>query len=189
MSNACLLISKKQLRATILSYKRLLSGDEFSRRNAKLLESLGSYVQRKDFHTIHLFLPIARNREVDLTPLIEKWWAQSRKTVIPVTDFDTGHLSHVLLRSFEGLAPVKFGILEPEKKEYINPDEIDAVILPLVAADRKRMRLGYGGGFYDRFLKKTKAHKIGLCLSYPLDDIIQAEKHDVPMDHLIYYQP
>ncbi len=76
-----------------------------------------------------------------------------------------------------------YGILEPSGKEYTG--EIDAVIVPICAFDRNLNRLGFGKGFYDRFLKDKKCFKIGVAFSCQQTDSIKAKETDIRMDIII----
>lgn len=78
-----------------------------------------------------------------------------------------------------------FHIEEPTGNDVTDPSEIELVVVPAVAYDRKGRRLGRGKGFYDRFLKNTKATKIGVGYEFQLLDEIPSEPHDVEMDIVI----
>lgn len=78
-----------------------------------------------------------------------------------------------------------FHIEEPSGNDLTNPEDIELVVVPAVAYDRKGIRLGRGKGFYDRFLKTTKATKVGVGYEFQLVDELPAEPHDVPMDIII----
>ncbi|MCH5241355.1 MAG: 5-formyltetrahydrofolate cyclo-ligase [Muribaculaceae bacterium] len=78
-----------------------------------------------------------------------------------------------------------FHIEEPTGNDLTDPSEIELVVVPAVAYDRKGKRLGRGKGFYDRFLKQTKATKIGVGYEFQLVDELPSEPHDIPMDIVI----
>ena len=78
-----------------------------------------------------------------------------------------------------------FRIPEPESNETIEPEDIDLVIAPGVAFDRKGNRLGFGFGTYDKYLKQCRCPIIGVCYSLQLVDDIPAEEHDIPMHVII----
>ena len=78
-----------------------------------------------------------------------------------------------------------FHIEEPSGNEITDPEEIEMVVVPAVAYDRKGRRLGRGKGFYDRFLKTTKATKVGIGYEFQLVDELPSEPHDIPMDIVI----
>ena len=78
-----------------------------------------------------------------------------------------------------------FHIEEPTGNDITDPSEIELVVVPAVAYDRKGKRLGRGKGFYDRFLTQTKATKVGVGYEFQLVDELPAEPHDIPMDMVI----
>lgn len=78
-----------------------------------------------------------------------------------------------------------FHIEEPTGNDTVSEDEIELIIVPAVAFDRKRNRLGRGKGFYDRLLKLTRATKIGIGYNFQIVDEIPVEEHDIPMDFVI----
>ena len=78
----------------------------------------------------------------------------------------------------------RWGIPEPAAGREIAPETIDLVLIPLLAFDRKGHRVGYGKGYYDRFLKRCRGDcmKLGLSFFEPVDSIYDAGEHDVPLD-------
>ncbi len=77
------------------------------------------------------------------------------------------------------------GIPEPSNAQKADFEEVDLVLVPLLAADKMGNRIGYGGGFYDRLLQNSKAAKIGLSLSTKLDKISQKEVWDIKLDGVL----
>lgn len=78
-----------------------------------------------------------------------------------------------------------FHIEEPTGNDLVDPSEIDLIVVPAVAYDRRGNRLGRGKGFYDRLLAEARATKIGVGYEFQLVDDLPAEPHDVPMDYVI----
>ena len=78
-----------------------------------------------------------------------------------------------------------FHIEEPSGNDVVNPEDIELVVVPAVAYDRKGRRLGRGKGFYDRFLKTTKATKVGVGYEFQLFDELPVEEHDIDMDIIV----
>ncbi len=78
-----------------------------------------------------------------------------------------------------------FHIEEPTGNDTVDADEIELIVVPAVAYDRRGNRLGRGKGFYDRLLSSARATKIGVGYEFQLVDEIPAEPHDVPMDYVI----
>ncbi len=80
----------------------------------------------------------------------------------------------------------QFGIEEPTGAEFTDLDKVDLIIVPGVAFDRQRNRMGRGRGFYDRLLKSTpNAYKVGVGFNFQLVDNVPVEPFDVPMDNVI----
>lgn len=168
-----------------MQYRRLLSEEEYSRRNNALLTNLKRYLEENNFLVIHTFLPIVRNREVDVTPLFDWIRKMNKQIIVSKTDFKTRKMTHFFLEKNTKLILNKLGIPEPEGAKEADLSKVDVILVPLLAYDRSGNRIGYGGGFYDQLLNETKATKVGLSLSPPLDILIQKEEWDVPMDHII----
>ena len=91
------------------------------------------------------------------------------------------------INSFDDLSPGALGVLEPspEKRIRITPESINLVIIPGVAFDLQGGRIGYGKGYYDRFLEQTKAFRLALAFDFQIIDKVPTEKHDVPMNGIL----
>ncbi|MFK7953934.1 MAG: 5-formyltetrahydrofolate cyclo-ligase [Ekhidna sp.] len=181
-------ITKSTLRKTILQYRRLLAHDEFIKRNENIISRLQLLVDEEDSKVIHTFLPIKRNKEVDVTPLFEKWWEQGKRIVVSQTDFKTRKMNHYFLKKETVLKNNSLGIPEPINADPAKLSDSDLILVPLLASDKNQDRIGYGGGFYDQLLNETKALKVGLSLSSPMDEISQKDEWDIPLDYIISYK-
>lgn len=122
--------------------------------------------------------------EVETIRLIDSLLEMGKKVCLPLCDKNTNTMSARRINSRTELKSGAYGILEPTGAE-IAPEDIDFIIVPMVAFDRKRTRLGYGGGYYDRYLPKTKAIKCGIAYSLQEADKLSKDKHDVPLDMII----
>jgi 5-formyltetrahydrofolate cyclo-ligase len=78
-----------------------------------------------------------------------------------------------------------YGIPEPVLMNESEEEDPDVIIVPGIAFDNKLNRVGFGGGYYDRYLKDTDAYKIGVCFDYQIVDSIDSVPHDVPMDMIV----
>ncbi len=98
-----------------------------------------------------------------------------------------GKMEHFLIDSFDDLHLSKMNILEPEviENKQVKPDELDLILVPGVAFTENGQRLGYGGGFYDCFLKEVKGYKIGLSFKNQLFFELPTENHDVQLDCIL----
>lgn len=169
----------------MLEYRQLLSLDCYTLRNQVLCQKVLKRIQEEKIKVIHSFLPIAKNREPDLSSIFSELRMSGSKIMVSKTDFQKRTLTHYFLEEDTMLAKNRLGIPEPEGAEPANPDDIDLILVPLAAADKINQRIGYGGGFYDRLLADSQAVKIGICLSPLLDEIAQMEEWDVRLDAVL----
>jgi len=181
-------MNKQVLRDLFLEKRKTLTKEEFERRNHLVFTNTIEFlIEHRHKRHIHLFMTMAKNHEVDTTPILE-WLLNSKKhqVVVPKVEKDR-NLSHHILESGENLSLNKWGIPEPQNTKTVHPNLVDLVFVPLISFDRKGNRIGYGGGFYDNFLKDTRRDclKIGLSISPPLDHIDYTETHDIPLDMCI----
>jgi 5-formyltetrahydrofolate cyclo-ligase len=115
---------------------------------------------------ISCFLPMVKNKEVNTFYLLEDL-GKSNSLWVPVTDFEKGTMEHVSFTKNTRLMENRYGIPEPiERENTINPIALDVIIIPLLAADSKGNRLGYGKGFYDRLLGNCSPETLRIGLSF-----------------------
>lgn len=135
---------------------------------------------------IHLFYPIAGKLEVDSLKITE-WLRRTRpdiKLVLSRSDLRNHSLHHVFWEPGTAFAQNKWGITEPIAGKEVKPEKLDMIIIPLLAYDKKGNRVGYGKGFYDRFLAdcRNDALKVGLSFFGPEPEITGTDNHDIPLD-------
>ena len=124
--------------------------------------------------------------EVMTKNAIKRALAHGKRVIVPRVKKGYGLLA-IEINSLDELAPGTFGVLEPAEKEEIALNEIDIVVVPGVAFDKKGHRIGYGGGYYDNFLPKLRldAKKVAVAFEMQIRDLIPVEFHDVKMDMII----
>lgn len=111
-------------------------------------------------------------------------WAKTKAIYLPSIKKDI--MTPSLFTSVEELTPTgKLQIPEPKTVTSISPENIDLIIVPGLAFDKKKNRLGKGKGYYDRFLAETTAFKIGVCLPQQLVEMVPTEKFDIKMDMVV----
>jgi 5-formyltetrahydrofolate cyclo-ligase len=177
-------LTKQQLRKQYFAKRQQLTMPEYEALNQQLLQQF----QQLDFsniHCIHLFLPIRERKEPD-TYLMIDWLKATHphiKIVYPKTDFKT-----LSMQSFAADDALKvktngYGIPEPIAGNMVDVKEIDMVLIPLLAFDKQGYRVGYGKGFYDRFLTQCKpgTQFTGLSFFEPVDMIEDIDEYDVRM--------
>lgn len=136
---------------------------------------------------VHLFMPISDNKEVDTFSILEyfKDHEPALKVVIPKTNFERMEMENILFDPvYTVLGRNKQGIPEPIHGQRISSQHIDVVLMPLLAFDHAGNRVGYGKGFYDRFLTGCRAdvQKIGLSFFEPVEQVIDINEFDKRMD-------
>jgi len=171
---------KKKLRETFLTVRKSLSTRELALLSqsitARLIEN-PSYLQSG---TIHCYVSIEGNSEILTQSLIRDALGRGKRVVVPKME-SAGQMAHHQIFSLDELSPNEWGVPEPVAARPVGPSELSLVIVPMVGADYKKNRLGYGMGYYDRFLKKTEGVRIGLCLNCTLSwSPLPTNKFDQP---------
>ena len=179
------MLEKRLIRQTSLTFRKQLDEVEYGRRNHEVSERLLQLILDRNIKSVHLFFPISKNKEPDVTSILQTLWEKKIQTVTSITDFDQRTMRHFVIDASTKLIENRLGIPEPQDAAEVAIDHIASILVPLVLADKHGNRIGYGGGFYDQLLKETKARKIGLSLSNPVDKIMQTDDWDVPLNYLI----
>ena len=111
--------------------------------------------------------------------------ASGRALAMPLCE-GPGAMTARRVTDLSQLVPGAFGVPEPEMEcEIVQPEEIGLILVPGTAFDRRMRRIGQGGGYYDRFLPKTRAVRAGICHDFALLDTLPAMAHDAPMDLIV----
>lgn len=134
----------------------------------------------------HIFLPILNKKEVDTSYILHILQGKDKSIVIAKADFSTLEMQHILLQENTILKTTNYGIPEPVSGIEISPKILDVVFVPLLAYDQKGHRIGYGKGFYDRFLSKCSADTLFVGLSFfdPEPHILY-DANDIPLDFCV----
>ena len=176
---------KNELRQQLLDKRLQLSEEEYLSKSEKIITKLKSLSEFKNSQTIHCYVSLNERNEVNTLPLIKELAQEKRKLVVPVTNFNDGSLRHVHLKDFDLLKENKWGVLEPQSGEEVAPEDLDLVIVPMAGGDRRKNRIGYGKGFYDRFLSKVDCPKVGLLFDDCLVEQVPVEDFDIPLSTMI----
>jgi len=138
-----------------------------------------------EFSNYHIFLPIINKKEINTEFILHILQGKDKSIMITKVENNRA-MSHILLQDNTALKLSKYGIPEPISGIEILPSKIDVVFVPLLAYDIKGNRLGYGKGFYDRFLEKCNSETlfIGVSLFEPELEIPN-EKTDIPLNFCI----
>lgn len=177
-------MNKSALRKKYLDQRLTLSDKQYELLNQQLVDLFFKSIDLPNVKYLHIFLPIAKFKEVETWRIIDRINIEfpQIKLVIPKVVGD--NLEHYLFENKNQLVLDKWGIPEPKSGEQMSPDQIDLVLVPLLVADSQGNRIGYGKGYYDKFLSqcKSNAQKIGLSLLTLSDELIDSEATDVKLD-------
>ena len=173
---------KNHLKESVLEKRNSLSKEEILEKSSQIEKNLFKIEQYKNSKITMFF--VSFNSEVNTHDMIRK--SLHNKTVI-VPKVVHNEIEPSIILDFDNLVPSgKFGILEPIEAMKIAYKNIDLVLVPGIAFDKKGHRIGYGFGYYDKFLSKVpKAVKIGLCFDFQIVDKIPNEAHDIPVDLIV----
>ncbi len=136
-----------------------------------------------EYSLYHLFMTNEKNKEIDTSYLLSVIQGKDKQPVIPKI-VDDNRLEHFLLNDQTLLKNNRWGIPEPLCGITINPKQIEVVFVPLLVFDQHGHRVGYGKGYYDRFLDQCSEStlKVGLTFFDPVTKIEDIETHDISLD-------
>jgi 5-formyltetrahydrofolate cyclo-ligase len=180
-------LSKSEARERGRSVRDGLSDEERAARDRQIVKRCREELPWGRYGSVHLYLPIKRRHEINIWLLLPWIWQTHPKIQVYVPRLAMGAMGHVAITKETEYHVNPFGIPEPISGQLAAADmRFDLVLVPLLAFDEAGHRVGYGGGYYDRFLAtQPAAHRVGLAYDDCLvPEGIVAEAHDVPL-HLI----
>jgi len=129
----------------------------------------------------------SKEKEVNTKPLIEALFKEKNPVVVPIIQKEDVSLRLSYLRDFSALVPSTFGVPEPIGSEIpAKPQDVDVIILPMLGFDRTGGRIGYGAGYYDRFLSKNpELVKIGIAFGCQEMETLPLDENDIKMDLIV----
>lgn len=179
----CIKNKKKHLRQRMLAERRRLQKPLKTRYDDLICKQVYEDITRQKSMVVHCYLPF--EEEINIRPLIQKLLDENKRVICPKT-LPKGQLSHHELLALDQIEEGLFSTFHP-KTERSYEGEIDYIIVPGLAFDEKGNRIGYGGGYYDRFLKKQgKSHKVGLAYPFQIIDNLPIESFDVVLDAVYF---
>ncbi|MBO4940780.1 MAG: 5-formyltetrahydrofolate cyclo-ligase [Clostridia bacterium] len=177
------MMTKAEIRKINKEKRKLMTEAEVKEKSLAIAKTFLDSEIYKNAKTIMVYMPIGN--EVDTKEIIASALSDGKRIIVPVTDAKTGEITPCEINENTAFEKGAFSVFEPVEKVPADPPQIDVVLVPGIAFDKKGGRIGFGKGCYDRFLKKMEAFKIGLCYDFQLCDEIEAESHDIKMDFVI----
>lgn len=177
---------KKELRQKYKTLRQELTEEQIEEKSLAIANRLLS-LDIWDKTYFHLFLSIERHKEIQTEFVLQILAGKDKEIVVSKSDFATGEMTHFLLTENTKFIKNDYGIPEPVNGLEVPVSKIDVVFVPLLAYDKKGNRVGYGKGFYDRFLKKCRPDviKIGLSFFEPEEQIEDISLDDVKLDFCV----
>ena len=179
-------MDKKEIRKNMISKRDNILKEEKEIMDKNIILKLKESEYYKKSKNIFIYLGFGS--EIDTMSYIQEFINEGKHIFIPRTDIKTKKMEAVEITSLEGLKENKYGILEPDdSKEEFYKNNLDLIILPGVAFDLVGKRIGYGGGYYDRYLENIdkKIMKVALIYDFQLLENVPAEEHDIKADYII----
>ncbi len=173
---------KQKLRQKILQARECLSLRDVEEKSKKIVYTLTGLPAYTQADIICIY--ISTRNEVRTHRVIQQLLRESKKKVVVPVMFDE-QIKLAELERWEDLMPGAYGILEPARRKMVANDQIQLVIVPGVVFDVTGHRIGYGKGYYDRFLSSAHVPKIGLAYELQIVENVPAHSEDVPVDCIV----
>ena len=191
-------IVKDGLRKKLLLRRHSLSKEKVAEQSAMICQRIRNWQLWKDASCVHIYVS-GRANEVDTIALIKDCFGSGKRVFVPylglkeempLRTINVGQHAMAVIEIFclEELVDEYWGIPQPAfdaGKNEINWNEIDLVIVPGLAFDQSGNRIGYGAGYYDRFLTELKTTSVGLCFKENVFDILPHAMHDISVEYVV----
>ena len=176
-------MDKNELRRTIRARKRAMTEEEIEARSARLGQLFAQSEAYKAAKTIYGYLPY--NQEVRTVPMLEQALRDGKKVAVPKVYGE--EMKFLYLDDLTKVAKGYAGIPEPIADEPVADDKTALVLMPGLAFDPEGHRIGYGGGYYDKFLAAEPNHPtLALCYEFQMLPKLDTEEHDIPVDTVLW---
>lgn len=176
-------MNKKELRSLIRQQKRAMTESQICEKSEKLGQLFAASAAYRNAKTVYGYLPY--NQEVRTVAMLERAIADGKRVAVPKVIGDDMKFIYIadLSRVEKGYA----GIPEPVDDGPIADDPTALVLMPGLAFDPEGHRIGYGGGFYDRFLAQEPDHPtLALCYDFQMMESLETEEFDIPVDTVLW---
>lgn len=178
-------MDKENLRQSMIRKLKQLPKEERNRFEQQLVNHLLSSPLWRNSQVIGV--TIHQSLEWTTEPIIQAGWEQDKTIAVPKCYPETKRLSFYKFTSYDELEIVYYNLKEPkpEQTKHIHKNDIELLIVPGLVFDQQGYRIGFGGGYYDRFLEDFKQATVSLLGSFQLIDKVPTQSYDIPVDHII----
>jgi 5-formyltetrahydrofolate cyclo-ligase len=177
---------KREIRKRILTLRNAMPPESIAEKSGEIVRRLMELREIRDSSTLMVFLSFGS--EVLTDDLIRWGWSEGKRIVVPLCRPESRELTPCRIDGFDELETGHYGIREPKagRLRSVPRAEIDAVIVPAVAFDRRGYRVGYGGGYYDRFLPECpQAANIGAAFACQIVPEVPSDRYDLAVDRIV----
>ena len=172
---------KQQIRKEYKKLRNEMSSSERKNKSEQICKNIISSELFQKSEKIFAYAPLGN--EVDILPVIEEGWRQKKRIAFPKVFGDI--MKYFEIHDFTELEPGSFHVMEP-KEDHPADWENALVLVPGVVFDRKKNRMGYGKGYYDRFFQgKSGCIKLGVAYELQVTEQLPIEENDLPMAYLV----
>lgn len=176
-------MDKNSLRKIIREKKRAMSPEQILAASTRLKAQFLETKQYKEAKTVYGYLPY--NQEVRTESILLQALADGKRVAVPKVYGD--EMRFIYIQDFENLEKSEMGIPEPIDDAPVAEDATALVLMPGLAFDPDGHRVGYGGGFYDKYLEKEPNHPtVALCFDFQMFPQLDADEHDIPVDLVLW---
>lgn len=182
-------MTKSELRQIFLERRKAFSPAEHAENSRRIAELFFTSTNLSRIKLLHTFISFEKRNEVDTSLINHEVWSRSPEIeiAVPRVNFKTGEMESLGYTAEIELIENAWGLSEPGGGELVDPKTIDLVLVPLVCFDERGYRVGYGKGFYDKFLRSCRPDclKVGLSFFPAVDRIDDVHDGDIPLDRCI----
>ena len=176
-------MDKKEMRRMIREKKRAMTPAEIEEKSRKLGELFLASEQYREAKSVYGYLPY--NQEVRTVPMLEQALRDGKRVAVPKCYGD--EMRFIYMTDLSQVEKGYAGIPEPVADEPVADDETALVLMPGMAFDPQGHRIGYGGGFYDKFLAAEPGHPtLALCYDFQVLPLLETEEFDIPVDRVLW---
>ena len=176
-------MNKQELRSIVRSRKRAMTEEMICQKSMDLTRQLQETDLYRNARSIYGYLPY--NQEVRTVALLQQALREGKRVAVPKCYGD--EMRFIWMEDLSRVEKGYAGIPEPVEDGPVADDETALVLMPGMAFDREGHRIGYGGGFYDKFLAREKQHPtVALCYDFQVFDHLETEEYDIPVDLVLW---
>jgi len=174
-------LDKVSIRSLMKRKRLLVKPETFFFKSQIIIQKVLSHSQYQQAHTIGIYVSLPQ--EVNTIPIIE-FALLSHRVCVPRVQGDI--MDFYEITSLNELQEGHFHVLEPTTPYQVQPQDIDLMIIPMLAYDDAKYRVGYGKGYYDKYMRNGfQGYKLGLAFSFQYVDHIMVDQYDVPLDEIL----